>query len=456
MRRQLSAITKSVFPNTPRIHNELINRHKPSGTIVNSRKKLLMGILERHGNPELVNIPTTPDASMFRSVLVHTGLYRDSGDGSWGYVSGKTNSLSEDKGLKDTWNLLRDFFEAPSERPKKPKDLLDKLLAPPFGIRKGLLPILFASGMKAFGNAISIRNRNEYVTDILPSVIEDLCRNPENYEMQVIELDLQTNAYLTMIRDVFNGGRVQNHDTDIVRATFDAIQSWLFQLPKAALTAVQLSQEAKGFQHLLKRSISIDPLLFVLKQLPEVCCFDRNIVDVAQITLNNLKRELESVSDTYARKAVASVQQALSRVHSSYSPGVQKLAQQWASYFPDAMAPTGLPGIAKGLLSRMRMSYDNDELFVNSLALLLVGRPINDWDASTAIEFDTKIQELVHRIETTVLREGTADLEDAKEIREGLARLVAERIVDLSNQLERLVGPERSCEVLNAAKKGSS
>ena len=103
----------------------------------------------------------------------------------------------------------------------------------------------------------------------------------------------------------------------------------------------------------------------------------------------------------------------------------------------------------------MKMSYDDDEVFVNSLSLLLVGRPIDDWDASTAIDFDGKIQELVHRIETTALRHSaTVDLDDAEEIRDGLSHLVAERIEDLYGQLVRLVGPDRSGDVLVAIKKG--
>lgn len=455
MRRQLSTITREVFASTPRIHNELINRHKPSGTIVNSRKKLLMGILERHGSSELVTVPTTPDASMFRTILVHTGLYRENGDGSWGYVSGKTRSLTEDHGLKDTWNRLREFFEVPSHLPKKPRELLDELVAPPFGIRRGLLPILFGAGMKAFGKAISLRNGSSYVTDILPSVVEELCRNPDGYEIEVIDLDPQTDVYLETVREVFGGRSHLDLDTDLVRATYDAVQSWLFQLPKSALTADHLSQQAKSFQRLLQHAREMDPLVFVLQQLPNVCAFDRNNRDDVRATLDTLKGELESVSDTYVRKAASSIQQALARAHNDSSQGIQKLAKQWASYFPETAAASGLPGIARGLLSRMKMSYDDDELFVNSLALLVVGRPTDDWDASTAIEFDGKIQELVHRIETTALRQSAAaGLEDVEEIRDGLSHLVAERIEDLYGQLVRLVGQDRTRDIVATIVKG--
>ncbi len=455
LRREFAQITSSIFPDTPRIHNELVNRHKPSGTIVNSRKKLLMGILERHGTSDLGLIPTTPDASMFRTILLHTGLYKELPDGTWSYSSGKTNSLSDDQGLKKVWHELREFFDVPSETPKCPADLLDKLVAPPFGIRRGMLPILFAAGMKAFGKAFSLRNGKGYVTDIMPTVIEDLCRSPEAYEIEVIDLDPSTDAYLATVRDIFLGEQRVDSDTDAIRATYDAIQSWLFQLPKAALTAGNISPEAQRFQKLLRRAGTEDPLKFLMQQLPKVCGFDRKSNAKVRQALDPLRAELDNVSDSYVRKASTSIHQALARAQADVKAGVQQVAKQWASYFPEAVTATGLPGIAKGLLSRMKMSYDDDALFVNSLSLLVVGRSIEDWDDSTAIEFDSKIQELTHRIETTALRSSAVvDLEDARDVREGLSHLVSERIEDLYGQLVQLVGKEASMKFVQGLLKG--
>jgi len=456
LRRELSRITESVFPDTPRIHNELINRDKPSGTIINSRKKLLMGMLERHGSPDLGLIPTTPDASMFRTILVHTGLYRATPESGWQYASGRNNSLPQDSGLKKVWQLLREFFEQPSDTPKRPRTLLDTLVAPPFGIRQGLLPILFTAGLKAFGRAISLRYKGEYIEDVLPTVIEDLCRNSDDYDINVIDLDADTDAYLASVRTLFLGRQRIDSDTDAVRATYDAIQSWLFQLPKAALTAETVSPQAKRLQHLLRSAKSTDPLIFLMRDLPEACNFDYRANGHVSEAILPLKSELEQVADTYVRKAAIAIHQALARTQSDWASGVQRTAQQWASYFPEAVTATGLPGIARSLLSRMRMNYDNEALFVNSLALLVVGRSTEDWDDSTAIEFEGKIQELTHRIETTALRATSfGAFADAQEIREGLSHLIAERIRELYDQLVQLRGDDDSGQMLSAILKGN-
>lgn len=48
-RHELSEIMREVYSLTPRLNNEMINRKKPSATLVNSRKKLVLAILERYG-----------------------------------------------------------------------------------------------------------------------------------------------------------------------------------------------------------------------------------------------------------------------------------------------------------------------------------------------------------------------------------------------------------------------
>ena len=276
---------------------------------------------------------------------------------------------------------------------------------------------------------MSLQYKGQYVPDILPTVIEDLCRKPNDYELEVIRLEPDTEEYLASIRSVFQGSQRVDYDTDAVRSTYDAIQSWLFQLPRAALTADSVSPEATRFQRLLQNSRSNDPLVLLMRQIPECCGVEYRNNGHIRDDLMKLKMELERVSDTYMQKAAIAVQLALARNQAYRTKNTEMVAKQWANYFPEAITATGLPSIAKSLLSRMRMNYDTEELFLNSLALLVIGRPIKDWDDSTSIEFEGKIQELTHKIETSALRVASVGgVDDAQEICEGLSHLIGERI----------------------------
>jgi len=86
LRHRLSQIMRTVYPQTPRIRNEMINRHRPSRVLVNARKKVMLGILERAGTPRLGIQGHTPDASIYRTAMERTGLYREYGEGGWGFA----------------------------------------------------------------------------------------------------------------------------------------------------------------------------------------------------------------------------------------------------------------------------------------------------------------------------------------------------------------------------------
>ena len=151
LRNELSQIMQCIFCYTPKINNEMIVRHKPTPTLVNSRKKLLIGILER-SNQEMLGIEGNyPDASMFRTILLHTGLYYANEGGDWKYA---LPDQVKDPGLKKVWKKIQEFFTIPSEKPKNIRDFFEELMEPPFGVRAGLLPIFFAAGLKAFPQCV--------------------------------------------------------------------------------------------------------------------------------------------------------------------------------------------------------------------------------------------------------------------------------------------------------------
>ncbi|MBK7782279.1 MAG: hypothetical protein IPJ58_16195 [Ardenticatenia bacterium] len=246
LRRTLSRIMLQVFPQTPVINNEMIVRHQPSSVIINSRKKLTLGILERSGQIDLGIQGNFPDASMFRTVLLNTGLYRTTAAGRWEYAV--PDDLS-DPGLKTVWQRFRGLMTEPAEGPKDIRQFLADLMDPPFGLRDGILPILFAAAMRAFPSAMSLLRDGQYVSDILPSEIEQLCREPERFQLRVLDLDDVRQVYLRSLTEVFSDARQDGFtSSDLIRNTHDALMAWRASLPPAALSTKRLSPQTQRFR----------------------------------------------------------------------------------------------------------------------------------------------------------------------------------------------------------------
>ena len=65
-----------------------------------------------------------------------------------------------------------------------------------------------------------------YVSDILPSVIESLCREPDRFRVSVLELDEEREKYLRGLHRIFTAGpEYEVPEADLVRLCHDALEA---------------------------------------------------------------------------------------------------------------------------------------------------------------------------------------------------------------------------------------
>ena len=450
LRHQLSKIMEQVFPSTPRLNSETINRKRPSGTLVNSRKKLVMAILERHGQEELGIQGYYPDKAMFNTLLLHTGLYRfDTKSKSWGYAHSR--SIKGNEGLKNLWNELQRFLTVPSEKPKSFNELIEKFKSPPYGMRAGVLPIFIAAALRAFPSAISILHKGEYLTDILPSNLEDLCKNPVHYQLFVLDIDDQKQKFLRDCHKFFStAAKYEIEENDLVRLTFDALEAWKYQLPPAAITSRQISAETLKFRAAIVRTR--DPIQLFFTEIPNAL---GKSIDKPKPLMHALKKcctELQDVASVYYDQAEKAIRDNLSAGGASSADDVRDLAKTWAGYFSSNFIGKLSDGIAKGFISRLSLDYDSEQLMVDSLASLLVKKSVRRWDDSIVAIFDREINNIVVKIENAARSYPKRD----KSLKTGLSHLLAGRLSGLYQQLVDVVGEEEANELItNITKEGS-
>ena len=148
-------------------------------------------------------------------------------------------------------------------------------MEPPFGVRAGLLPIFFAAGLKAFPSVYSLCYKGEgYVSDILPSKIEQLCREPEDYEFIVLDIDQTKRDYLNSVLELFGTQVRSTTGNDLIRACYDALENWKAGLPAGALSTRYLTQKTRHFQVILRQQS--DPVQLLFERIPRAlnCSID--------------------------------------------------------------------------------------------------------------------------------------------------------------------------------------
>ena len=434
LRLALSGIVSRVYNQTPKINSEAIVRERPTPIQINSRKKLLLGILERSGRELLGLDGNFPDSSMFRTVLLKTGIYRETESGRWGYA--EPHEI-DDPGTREVWSQVKSFLTEPADSPKDIRGLLARLKEPPYGVRAGLFPILLAAGLRAFPSALSFTRDGVYVPDLLPTVVEDLCRETHRFRLTVLNIDDKTTSYLSAVHMLFS----ENKDLgrkDLIRSCYDAVEEWKAHLPAAALTTRGVTERAGRLQRLMMRPS--EPVRLLLEEIPAT--LGHRIDPDADALLKSLadcKVELEETVRRYFKRAGASTMQALGFSHAATTEGIRDLCRKWAACFSEEHIEGLTDGIAKGLVIRVRMGYETDEHLMDSLSSLLVGKSIARWDDSAMTIFDREIQNAVHRVEEHALSNTKGG-----DVDRSLADLVCGRIDDLIGRLVEIAGKEET------------
>jgi len=420
-RNALSDVTERRFPMTPVIQSEAVVRNQLSRPMVNARKKVLAGIIERSGTEDLGLTGTTPDASMYRTVLKHTGLYRPDTQGLWGWASLRE---IDDDNLREVWEVLHRFFTDPKEG-KSPEKLFEQFSAPPYGLRQGVIPILFAAAYRAFPSLHALYRGNEYLPDILPGTIEDLCLHPERYHLDVFPLEKGRKIYLQQVTQIF-GGEEDPIETDLIRSAYDALCWWRNQLPEVAWNSTRISGTTKRFRVLIKKFQ--DPVQLLFDDLPKLAAIVSETGDYSAVIdwLYQWKESLEKAGLAYEDEA-------LSKMRQNLSARGAKTATEWAMRIPDAVSgyldPKDL-----ACLKRLSDTTLSEREQVRSLATIFVGDVPENWRDSTAREFDSKLTETLTRIEDRAVDLGG---ESAQVILESRLKCVYERLYEA-------LGPEQA------------
>ncbi len=440
----LSGLMESAFYSTPSINNELIVRKNPTGVIVNARKKLLMGILERTGLKDLGLEGNKPDMSIFRTVLLHTGLYYKSNDGRWLWALPEQLQGSK---LVLIWEQFQNFLTLPSDGPQSFEVFFNNLKSAPYGFRNGLLPIFLAAALKAFPSAISITHRNQYLGDILPSDMEAICRFPEEYQLYVIDMGGGRKEYIEALHNLFMDDTVNiGYEVDLIRRCFDSLEIWKSKLPAAALTTKKLSPKAIIFQCELKTLSNPVNMLFI--NMPKRLGYEIEDLDKLMRTISRCKGELEDVSKYYLGQAIDSFFSAIQSTKKiDKRRKLRDNAREWASYFPQLIRKEIKDQVARVLLIRIEMNYDTDEKLFNSISNLLIGKNIDQWDDSTIPEFYRKIHTVVNMVEETALN--CAENIDDDEIKTTISKLAKNRISVLYSKLVNIVGTDLAIDIID-------
>lgn len=273
----LSTICDECFSLAPKVHNELINRREPSAVANKARTQLLSGIFEKSSKPFLGMNPDKkpPEMAIYLSILKRSGIHKE---------VDKNFELAIPKSENDVCNLLpafdkiRKVLEQNADSRIVLTALIDQLALPPYGIRRGLSPILIAIFAVINEQHIAFYDRGVFMQEMKGLDILRFTKSPDSFEIQFCKVAGFRSEFFKKLLEVLETHPELGKHTaaskngkenvlDVVRP----LSLFVAELPKYTLKTGQLSKSTMAVRNALLNAKEPATLLFI--DLPVACGF---------------------------------------------------------------------------------------------------------------------------------------------------------------------------------------
>ena len=373
-----STLADSRYLHSPRLHNELLNRIKPSSNAIAAQKALLKAMVEGLGQDRLGIIGYPAHGGLYASLLEATGLYQAALGERGGYRFADPPPDSAAK-LAPLWNAADDCFRSAGTAGASLRALFDIWQAPPYGLRDGLFPVLAIAYVLSRADALAVYLDEAFQPRLTSLLTDRLAQDPGCIRVRWSTVSDFHRRILSGVAEAIasHGGLPDGHTIaeplEIARGLVGVItglKPWTLKTGRLSPTAVQVRNLAK---------LANDPNKFLLDDIPAV---------FGDPNLTETRRAID------AAPIISAVQSGLDELVGAYPQMLHELA---VTMLHELRIPRGTnPEIAelhlraetvRGLTGNYRLdafatrltTYAGTEEEIEGIASLAANRPPRDW-----------------------------------------------------------------------------
>jgi hypothetical protein len=265
----LSNVCDEVYPQAPRIANELVNRRTLSSAAAAARMRLIEDIFAASTKPYVGMDPgkKPPEMSIYLSILKHGGLHKEEG-GSWRLVVPDTNhDICRVRPALDHIQLMLDRS---GTKRLKVSDIFLELRQRPFGIRDGLSPILLAVFAVVNEQHVAFYENGIFMREMLGLDLMRLVKVPDAFEIQYCEMGGVRSELFERLLKVLELNETVSNKVDVL----DVVRPlciFAAQLPPFTQKTKNLTRSALAVRTTLLAAR--DPAALLFRDLPAACGF---------------------------------------------------------------------------------------------------------------------------------------------------------------------------------------
>lgn len=379
---------------TPAVNNEMVNKKVLNTQNLKGRNLAVDWVLQHSEDAEIPCMSGYgPEVSIFKSMYVHTGLSK--------------SDRIEDIAICEVLELIRNFVDSAEQKAKSFYELYRVLEMPPYGMRKGVIPLFISYVLRQYKDTLVITFKGKEV-ELNASILSGANENPKDYSIFLEAGTAEREEYLDFLEDLFKNDEDSTYaGTNRVFAIVKNMQTWMRSLPDYTKkfsqyyvngALIRVDNSTKIIRNdLLKFEINSREML--LGRWKEKLSASGEYSDCAA----EIKR-VKELLDMHIMDFKKSLIDYLATLFMpGYSGSISNAMKLWYEKLPDSTKHHVFDTDANALilLASKWNSYD-DQRLLNELSVLFVSMAIEDWTDQLSENFKHTIEAALERVNSFV------------------------------------------------------
>lgn len=291
-----SELAEKRFCYSPQIHNELLNRIKPSASAISAQNALLRRMVMNEGEQRLGIEGFPAEGGLFASLLEATGLYQFNGM-VWQFVAPKALDAHN---LFPMWDKARTFLINNSNRSIDVSELFDIWRSDEFGVKNGLLPVFAVAFILSERSNLAFYREGIFQPKFRDLDVELLARNSSDIQLRWMNLSDMSRRLLSEMAEIVrqldcSKELINLEPIDVARgliSVFVNLHPWVKRTMRLSKNAIRIRTL---FNH------ANDPNKFLFDDIPGmfgICSNELSSTDLSGV-ITSIRGGLEELVQAY-------------------------------------------------------------------------------------------------------------------------------------------------------------
>ncbi|MFL0809117.1 MAG: hypothetical protein K6L76_01760 [Agarilytica sp.] len=385
----LSWVLETVYCKSPTLHNELINRDRPSSQANAARNKLLEAMMENPSDKKDLGIEKfPPEKAIYRSILAATGLHNK-----------QTKEFQEPhkkSPFYHVWKEINQFLDSTEKAPRSLADLNQVLMAPPYGVKAGVLPIVYITAFIVYQHELALYENRQYKPVMTQEMLDRFVKRPDEFTFQRFRITgLRSSIYKEYCKIIDTGSK------QTVVQLVKPLAQFIGGLPDYTLKtkSSNLSTKAKKVRDAFKFAKSPENLIF--EDIPKALGYEKEL-QKAEPNLEGLSQSLQGclkeLKDNYPNMIKQQVQMLLDAFNMDKNNNLNNLRGIVAGRYDGLDQHTVDVDGLKAFIKRLTKRQGDDDGWLENVLMFLGQKPTKKWTDTDCSEVDVKLSDYAKRI----------------------------------------------------------